>query len=107
MIRRRANSRDSLLKEGGIATKGLNVRIGQGRINKPFLGDELHGFNTAHTGDPHGRVRGLHGPWPSVDVLERKMFSLPGERTWVGPGLENKFGGFAEAFSGMGRVLAV
>ena len=35
------------------------------------------------------------------------MFALPGERAWVGPGFENEFGGFAEAFSGIGRVLAV
>ena len=35
------------------------------------------------------------------------MFALPGERAWVGPGLENEFGGFAEAFSGIGRILAV
>src|SRR5262245_28216563 len=76
-IVRPAHPSYSLLEEGCVLAEGIDVGIGQSRVDEAAFGNEFHGLDTPNTRNPNRRVRLLHRPRPGIDILELKMLAIP------------------------------
>src|SRR6266536_4196040 len=80
---------------------------GQDHIGKAPLGDPVDRLLRARPRDPDGRMRLLKRLGPDVDIAELKVLTLPGERAWLRPRLDDQLVRLAETLARVGRIDVV